>query len=231
MRGGGLCRPEAIGERRAPRASERRLSTTDERSTGRRRLPRPRCHGSRGVPLRRRKRVVLRVRGRDSAPAGLPLGLGHPPAGAAAPIRVALLRSARVLRARVRSRARCRALGHLRGAAGNSLTPVRPPAAALAAHLARKLHALERRYDAQFKVVFDAIYELTTRLAIPRPTCAPSSRATASSFSELIFLRCSESPRGTSTRPPRPCRSRKRARRAFRAWKCRAVPGRHRRTA
>ena len=33
MRRGGVCRPEAIGDRRAARASERRLSTTDERST------------------------------------------------------------------------------------------------------------------------------------------------------------------------------------------------------
>ena len=35
------------------------------------------------------------------------------------------------------------------------------------ADLARKLAALEKRYDAQFKVVFDAIRELT---APPEPT-------------------------------------------------------------
>jgi hypothetical protein len=51
-----------------------------------------------------------------------------------------------------------------------------------------------------------------------------SRETMASSFSELICLRCSESPRGTSTRPPRPCRSRRRSRRALRAWSGRAVP-------
>jgi hypothetical protein len=44
--------------------------------------------------------------------------------------------------------------------------------AMLAGHedLARKLAALERKYDAQFKVVFDAIRELT---APPSKPCRP----------------------------------------------------------
>jgi hypothetical protein len=36
------------------------------------------------------------------------------------------------------------------------------------ADLARKLEALEKKYDAQFKVVFDAIRELTTPPAPPK---------------------------------------------------------------
>jgi hypothetical protein len=36
------------------------------------------------------------------------------------------------------------------------------------AELARKLHALEKKYDAQFKVVFDAIRELMTPPDKPR---------------------------------------------------------------
>ena len=36
------------------------------------------------------------------------------------------------------------------------------------AELARKLEALEKKYDAQFKVVFDAIRELMTPPAAPR---------------------------------------------------------------
>ena len=37
------------------------------------------------------------------------------------------------------------------------------------AELARKLKALEKKYDLQFKVVFDAIRQLMTPLATPRP--------------------------------------------------------------
>jgi len=42
-------------------------------------------------------------------------------------------------------------------------------AVAASLHLARKLAALERKYDAQFKIVFDAIRELMAPPGAPKP--------------------------------------------------------------
>ena len=70
--------------------------------------------------------------------------------------------------------------------------------------LARKLEALEKKYDAQFKVVFDAIRELMSETVSPRPAIGfrpqPSDSAHRTSEKTSSRLR---SQKRTPTSPPR----------------------------
>jgi hypothetical protein len=63
------------------------------------------------------------------------------------------------------------------------------------AELARKLNELERRYDAQFRVVFDAIRELMSPPEHPEPESPPRRRIGFTAFS-------SSSPLGGSLPEP-----------------------------